>query len=326
MSKKSFAPLLAADFETKFPLTFPVMVSPKLDGIRCIIRDSQPWTRSLKKPVPNKHIQATLSGLPDLDGELLYGDPCAPSCCANSQSVVMSASKPELEDGWRFHIFDYASDDFQSLPFVVRYDRARQWIDEIAKLAPDHTSIGRLVIVEHKVLHNMDEVDEELNRLLELGHEGLMIRSPEGPYKWGRSTAKEGILVKLKKWEDAEGIIVAVHEEMENKNEAKINALGKQERSSHKANKIGKGILGKYTVRTYMSPDFRFGLDKKNVPGAVAVEFDLGAAANSTRDERAAAWETAQERVGKIVTFKYQYTTGVEAPRCPVFKLIREEE
>jgi len=326
MSKQSFAPLLAADFETKFPLTFPVMGSPKLDGIRCVIRESMPWTRSLKKPVPNKHIQKCLSGLPDLDGEVLYGDPCAPACCANTQSVVMSASKPELEDGWRYHIFDYASDDYADLPFVVRYDRARQWLDEVPKLSPDHPSNGRLVLVEHKLLHNFDEVDEELNRLITLGHEGLMIRSINGRYKWGRSTAKEGILIKLKQWEDAEGIIVAVHEEMENKNEAKVNALGKQERSSHKANKVGKGILGKYTVLTYMSPDFRFGLDKKDVPGAVKVIFDLGAAANSTREEREAAWATAQKRIDKIVTFKYQFTTGVEAPRCPVFKMIREEE
>jgi DNA ligase-1 len=326
MSKESYAPLLAADFDTKFPLTFPVMGSPKLDGIRCIMRDGMPWTRSLKKPVPNKHIQETLSCLPNFDGELLYGDPCAASCCANSQSVVMSASKPELEDGWRYHIFDYASDDFKDEPFESRYMRAKEWLAEIPHLTNNPASVERLVLVEHKTLWSQDEVDEELDRLLKLGHEGLMIRSLSGRYKWGRSTAKEGILIKLKQWEDAEGIITAVHEEMENKNEAKKNALGKQERSSHKANKVGKGILGKYTVRTYMAPDFRFGIDKKNVPGAVAVEFDLGAAANSTREERAAAWETAQERVGKTVTFKYQYTTGVEAPRCPVFKLIREEE
>ena len=326
MSKDSFAPLLAAEFDIKYPLTFPVIGSPKLDGIRCIMRDGMPWTRSLKKLVRNKNIQNSLAGLPNFDGELLYGDPCAPFCCANTQSVVMSASKPELEDGWRYHIFDYASDDYQGLPFVVRYDRARQWIDEVAKLSPNHDSSGRLVIVEHKMLHSYEEIDEELNRLLELGHEGLMIRSTDGHYKWGRSTAKEGILIKLKQWEDAEGIITAVHEELENKNEAKINALGKQERSSHKANKIGKGILGKYSVRTYMTPGFCFGIDKKNIPGAVAVEFDLGAAANSTREERASAWETAQERVGKTVTFKYQYTMGVEAPRCPVFKMIREDE
>ena len=37
----------------------PMEVSPKLDGIRCMIQDGVALSRSLK-PIPNKHVQSVI--------------------------------------------------------------------------------------------------------------------------------------------------------------------------------------------------------------------------------------------------------------------------
>lgn len=69
-------PMLAAIVTNREALRFPYLVSPKYDGIRCLIIGGEVVSRNLK-PIRNKHIQAALRGLPDLDGELIVGNPKA---------------------------------------------------------------------------------------------------------------------------------------------------------------------------------------------------------------------------------------------------------
>ena len=66
-------PLLAYTVSDLAAVRFPVLASPKLDGVRCVIRDGVAMTRTLK-PIPNRHVRAMLAHLPDLDGELIAGD------------------------------------------------------------------------------------------------------------------------------------------------------------------------------------------------------------------------------------------------------------
>ncbi len=62
MAKKTggFKPMLADAIEPdKYPLRFPLFVSPKLDGVRCVVRDGVAYSRSLK-PIPNQFVQFVL--------------------------------------------------------------------------------------------------------------------------------------------------------------------------------------------------------------------------------------------------------------------------
>src|SRR3954463_13358332 len=69
-------PMLAGKVDLK-KLRFPVLTSPKLDGVRCIIQGGVALARSLK-PIPNVNVQKALKGLPDgIDGELIMGEPTA---------------------------------------------------------------------------------------------------------------------------------------------------------------------------------------------------------------------------------------------------------
>ncbi len=239
-----FKPMLSATYEDRFKPKYPVLASPKLDGIRLIMVDGKPMTRSLKKPLPNLAIRAVLEGLPWFDGEILVGNPSDPCVCARTQSVVTSrvCEDEALFNEWRYYIFDFVAD----LPFLGRYNGLKRIIDANVKLRPELE--GKLVLVEHKTIRNENELYTYEDECVSQGYEGIMVRDPNGPYKFGRSTAKERYLTKFKRWEDTEGIVLEVYEELHNGNEAFINALGKTERSSHKENKTGTEYSAATTV------------------------------------------------------------------------------
>jgi DNA ligase 1 len=214
-----FKPMLACNVTDLSKINFPVYCSPKIDGIRCIILKGEVLSRSLK-PIPNKFIQSQLRGFDqDLDGELYI-----PGKTFNEiSSAVMSE---EGEPDFVYLVFDEISDK----PYCERLQ-----FDQRPPNSAD------LECVHVSCLEGLLSLEK---RYIEEGHEGLMIRSPEGPYKYGRSTEKEGYLMKLKRFEDYEAIITGFIEENENTNEQSINELGKKKRSSHKANKLPKDTLG----------------------------------------------------------------------------------
>ena len=97
----TFKPMLAgkapADLST---LAFPLLASPKLDGIRCIMRGSIAVSRKLLE-IPNRYVQSQLKGLPDgLDGELMLD---LPGSFNAVQSAVMSV---DGEPDFTFCAFD----------------------------------------------------------------------------------------------------------------------------------------------------------------------------------------------------------------------------
>ena len=85
-------------------LRFPLIASPKLDGLRCLIKDGTAYSRSMK-PLRNKHVQFILgrAELNGLDGEIIVGPPNAPNAMQATTSGVMSfAGEPDF----KFYVFD----------------------------------------------------------------------------------------------------------------------------------------------------------------------------------------------------------------------------
>ena len=88
-----FKPLLSATIEDTASLRYPVLVSTKLDGIRCLVIDGVACSRNLK-PIRNAYIQKCI-GKPEyngLDGELIVGNVFAKDCYLKTNSGVMSVS------------------------------------------------------------------------------------------------------------------------------------------------------------------------------------------------------------------------------------------
>src|SRR5690242_11364094 len=96
-------PMLAVSAEVK-QIRFPVIASPKLDGVRGLVIDGQLRSRSLK-PFPNEHVQRLFScpELSGLDGELIAGAPTAKDCYRVTQSATSNVlGAPEVT----FYVFD----------------------------------------------------------------------------------------------------------------------------------------------------------------------------------------------------------------------------
>src|SRR5690606_41939772 len=75
-------------------LKFPVWASPKLDGIRAIVKDGRLLSRSLKL-IPNEATQS-LFGRPShegLDGELIVGSPTAPNVLHVTSGAIRARSE-----------------------------------------------------------------------------------------------------------------------------------------------------------------------------------------------------------------------------------------
>ncbi len=284
----TFKPLLASTVHDLTAVRFPVMASPKLDGIRCLIRDGEAVSRTLK-PIPNAHVRETLAGLPGLDGELIVGRPTWPDCFRRSTSGVMSR---DGEPPFKYFVFDRHDIDG---PFSERHEAAARLAG-----APVH-------IVPHEVLHTPEALAEYESRMVAARYEGVMIRDPGGAYKRGRSTLRDGILGKVKRFADTEGRVVAVEELHRNSNEAGVDALGHVERSTAQAGLVPAGTLGALVVKAPEWPE----------PFRVGTGFDAAS--------RALLWADRDALPGRLVKIKYQPGGSHDAPRFPVFLGFRAE-
>jgi DNA ligase-1 len=285
-------PMLAATLKDVSALTFPKLISPKLDGIRCIVKDGVALSRSLK-PIPNKYVQSMFGHwkYDGLDGELIVGDPTSKTCYRDTNSGVMSI---EGDPNVTFHVFDCWSDP--DLDFTARLNIAGQILQGERCIA----------LVEHVFVYNHEGLTSIEERWLEMGYEGAMLRNLEGVYKSGRATEKSQDLMKLKRFTDSEAVIVGMEELLHNGNEATVDALGHTKRSSHASGKNGRGSMGSLVVKDLTS----------------GVIFNIGT--GFTSDERIIFWLNTNMYIGKIVKYK-SFSVGVKnLPRFPVFLGMRD--
>lgn len=303
---KPFRPMLAGKVDSD-KLRFPVLVSAKIDGVRCLCIDGKPMSRSMKV-IPNRHIQRLFAEhaaqLEGMDGELIVGSP-VPDHPGDDvfNRTVSGVMREDGEPDFIFMVFDRISlggRDLTGAQFYVRLE----------SLIHDADMVPFVHRVMHYRLHAVTAVDHQEEIFHQAGYEGLMIRDPNGPYKQGRSTTNEGWLLKMKRHVDAEAVIVSFEEEMENQNEATKNELGRTKRSSAQDGLVGKGRLGAFVVRGCYDQPFD------------NVEFSVGTGIDHA--SRQAWWDRREELIGKIITYTYLPVGSILRPRHPVFKGFRD--
>ena len=286
----AFKPTLAVNADLS-KIKYPVYASPKLDGIRCSIVDGKALSRTLK-PIPNKHIYSRLSTahLDGLDGELIVGSPTSKTCYTDSVSNVMAFDKvPDF----RYYVFDL-------------HNIAGTYTRRLEKLLEAQYPGNPIAVLEQQMFFNEDDTLAYEAAKVEEGYEGIILRSPSAPYKFGRSTVNEGYLLKVKRFEDSEAEIIGFEEEMFNGNDAETNELGRTKRSTAKAGLSGKSTLGAFLVRDVVS----------------GVEFAIGT--GLTAEQRATAWRERDRLVGQLTKYKF-FPVGVkDKPRHPVFLGMRD--
>lgn len=287
-------PMLAAKDVDKnlWQIRFPVLCSPKLDGIRCLIVGGKPVSRTLK-PIPNKYINSILSRpeLEGLDGELIVGEPNAEDVYLQTNSGVMSH---EGEPAFAYYVFD-------SFTSTLGFEGRSKSL--YSDLSPP------IEYWNHVYIRNIDELLEYEAACLDKGYEGVIIRAPDAMYKFGRSTLKEQGMMKLKRFTDAEAVIVDIIELEHNDNAATINELGHTKRSTAQAGKRAGGTMGALLMHDHKT----------------GVVFNIGS--GFTAQMRKDIWENRAAMAGRFVKYKYFHIgvkeeTGI--PRHPIFLGFRD--
>jgi DNA ligase-1 len=279
-------PMLAASLEDLSLLKYPILCTPKLDGIRCLIVNGKAVTRKFK-PVPNNYIRAQIeSAAPEgFDGEIIIED----KTFNEISSAIMSE---DGEPDFTYVVFDYYSEN--------GYNHRMSNLNTCS----DIECIKYLLPVQ---INNEPELMVYETQCLSDGYEGVMIRSPGSPYKFGRSTVKEGYLLKLKRFYDSEAVVFSLQEKMHNENEAVKDELGHTKRSSHQENQIPANTLGAFCVKEMKT----------------GVEFKIGTGFDS--DFANQVWSNQKDYIGKIIKYKAQKVGEKDKPRFPSFLGFRDE-
>jgi len=203
-----FKPMLAKDWnDYKDGIKFPLYSQPKLDGIRCIVKQDGMWTRNGKRIVSAPHIFEAMQFLfkdnPNLifDGEL-YADKFANDF--NAICSLVKKTKPTKEDlhksasAIEYHIYDLPScEDVFSGRFAELVS-----ID-LPSCCP---------VVSTNIVYSEDEAELFYEEYVSIGYEGQILRQ-DSKYENKRTKS----LLKHKSFQDDEYKIVDVCEGEGNK-------------------------------------------------------------------------------------------------------------
>lgn len=207
-------------------LSYPVLASLKLDGVRALRLNGTLLSRTLK-PIPNISIRARSVIFPGgFDMELFN-----PEMDYNEiQSIVMSQHHKD-EGKIQFHILDWYQED--NRPYEARLQRILSWFGEL-----DYTGSVRfnhphtVRDAEHLLWHEKIYIESH--------GEGICFRTPMGPYKFGRSTLKEQYLVKHCRRVRDEAVVIGFTEAVDGEGNP-------------------KGYLGALLVRNKIGQEFPVG-------------------------------------------------------------------
>lgn len=297
---RRFAPTLAYKAKPRLPLDLealfaagPMAGSYKYDGYRAVTPKGRLMSRNLL-PIPNVALRNWIEDmdLPLLDGELIYGDPTAPDCFKLTSSAVTTRDAPR--DGIRFVVFD---------TFDPLYPRA-SFRERNAALRMMSLPRG-LTVVRHELLQSARQALEFEEEALRLGYEGIMLRSIDGQYKFGRSTLRERILVAVKRHESFEAEILDVLPRYHNQNAQERDELGRAKRSKRRNGMVPMASVGRFLVRELKAP-------------RRTMECGTG---TFTMEECARLWKMRAALRGKVLNCRRQPdATGKRFPRAHGFR------
>lgn len=277
-------------------LQFPVGVTYKVDGIRTLKIDGKMKTRSLKL-IRNQVLSKWLEDvLPEgADGEIVAGGTFQETTSYVMTSMLHKEGNPIQPPPFvKFYFFDWIQNNNSKEPYQKRMERLTQYTspsDNIIKLEP-------------RIVNNPNELLKFEAEAIEKGFEGVIIRTLDSPYKFGRSTLKQQWMLKLKRFVDDEAEVIDVEELKHNENQSFTNELGYKARSHANAGRTASGMLGSLHVA-----------HKQGV-------FNIGT--GFSENERVALWNNRDKLKGKLVKFKY-FPVGVkDLPRHPVFLGFRD--
>lgn len=205
-----------------------------------------------------------------------------------------------------WNLFDYLHPDVIDLTYEERYAALKKAVEQNSGCM---YPVPHVRVLEYTLIEDAQQAQIFITECLTQGYEGAIFRDPKAKHKHGRATAKGNDFWRFKPASVKDCVITGFEEAMQNNNEAKTNALGRTERSSHQENKVGKGMIG-----TFLATDVATGETIRLGPGC------------STHDQRVAWFNDPAQIVGWPAEYVSLDTGVKDAPRQARFFRRRERE
>jgi DNA ligase-1 len=307
-------PMLASDYEES-KIRFPVIAQPKIDGVRSLNMDGTLTGRSLKKHA--NFYTTTFFSHTDLigfDGEMAAEYECHPDLCRLTTSALSRIAGHPFILWWAF---DYIAEQTKDLPYSERMKALNARVDDLRSYGGAPHPAQYIRVVPSVLVRNMEELLAFDQKCLDMGFEGTIIRDPEGKHKQGRSTVREGGLLRIKRFIDAEIVVTEILEGEMNGNDAQLNELGLQFRSSHQENMVPNGMVGAMMGRLLAD------VVSDGTTLFKAGEIVKVGAGKMPHEDRVKFFNNPELLLEQIVKFKL-FPKGVkDKPRFPTFQSLR---
>lgn len=289
-------PMLAQNWKDE-NAKFPLLISPKLDGIRLLARydDEFCWmkTRSGKFLTGLEHIKKELRQIPEFKNVTLDGELYIHNVPFQHLSGIIRRKKnfSDRITEVKYYIYDIANgrdptteEFFQNMPYVERHAH-------LVEILGRYSELTSLVMHQSQVAVNRVSMDAMVSSFLAEGYEGAMAR-PMGNEDFYQSESyrhakRSKFLMKIKQFDDAEFTLIGVEEEFSLTGEA-------------------KGRTGKFVFKTPQGKEFR--------------------ASGITDEVKADSWIHPEKYIGKLCTVKYFGLSEDGIPRHPNFVRFRDYE
>ena len=353
MAIKKFSPMLAPN---KLPvleeLTYPLLASYKLDGIRCLFVKGKIVSRSFKsiksKQLNEKfeklRLYTEMTGLV-LDGEFYNHDiPFqAITSCVMTEDITSEKSavrwkemceerdinltRDEAMDGIKFNCFDAVNNDVLSQPFTDRIGVNRCGLElafsDVVKC------------VEQLYVYSAADVEKLFEIALAEGYEGLILKDPNGRYKCGRGTLNEGLIYKVKPFRTFDAQVIGVEQatEVDPRAEKKVNELGNSVTSKKKGDRIlverASGFVVKYCTECNGRGILLNGDQEckcpccKEVVATLAGDKSKGEVMTNAKKEE--IWANQELYIGRWIEYKGMLIGAKDVPRHPVMTRYRKD-
>lgn len=269
-------------------LRYPVMATYKFDGVRGLRLNGTLLSRRFK-PIPNKELAKASTVMPGgFDVEIFHYD----LTYNEIQSIVMSRVHPR----WNEMVFCVLDRFFPDRPLLGYAQRIEEICETVFHL--DSKFVVEPII---RYCYNAKQLFDFEQEVIEEHGEGICFRTPNSPYKMGRSTLEEQYLVKLSRYVRDEAVIIGFEEQMENGNPDAWNEVGKMNRSQAQSGLYGKNTLGKLVCT--------------NTKGQT---IKVGTGVGLTQKLRKEIWENQSKYLGRTFTYKHKPCGQKILPRSPI--------
>jgi DNA ligase-1 len=285
-----------------------MMASYKLDGMRCIFKNGEMLSRQFK-PIINKQLNERFEPLKKMSlerGEIYDGELYSHEL--NFQEIMHYCRTDDLGDeplpeSINFYCFDwlYGTDPeaYPNMTASMRYES----IEEMSGM-----NIPHFIGLEQRIVSTPEQVKQMFEEAIAAGFEGLILKTPESKYKFGRISIASGTAYKFKPYQTFDSKIIGVEQatEVDPTVERKVGELGYHKTSRKKGDRIP---IEKASA-------FRVLYDGKEVKVSLAM----------TDEEKEKVWREKDSYTGKYIEYKAMLVGSKDLPRHPVFTRFREDK